>query len=272
MRQCYKIRNLFGSYLYNSISPEERAEVDNHIKTCQKCADDLHSQRKTLDKISIFTRVDDSQQIDQDRFMWNVYKRIASETVKRRSRSVFITRYVLQPAVATLIVVSVITIGVLRFNPNDDNLSPEISITSVDLPHFVKREAPQNNLFKGSEVQLSKKKTTVVTTKTFSLRRVTEEQTDVKNSTPITEHEKPDVLVSKEMSSNSRNLLISADIINYSLKDPRKALSRYDMIVNYYPNTDAAQEAKERIKSILDSEFSSQSESSNVEDTANAGI
>jgi len=261
MRQCYKIRNLFGSYLYNSISPEERAEVDNHIKTCQKCADDLHSQRKTLDKISAFTRVDDLQQMDQDRFMWNVYKRIASETIKRRSRSVFITRYVLQPAVATLVVASVITIGVLRFNPNDNGLSPETYITSVELPHLVKREL-QDNLFKRSEVQLSKKKTTVVATK----------PSDIKRSTPITEQEKPDVLVSKEMSSNSRNLLISADIINYSLKDPRKALARYDMIVNYYPNTDAAQEAKERIKSILDSEFSSQGESSNVEDTANASI
>jgi len=271
MRQCYKIRNLFGSYLYNSISPKERAEVDNHIKTCQKCADDLHSQHKTLDKISVFTCVGDLQQIDQDRFMWNVYKRIASETIKRRSRSVFITRYVLQPAVATLVVVSVITIGVLRFNSNDNDLSPEISITSVELPHLVKREL-QDNLFKGSELQLSKKKTLVVATKPFSFRRVTEEQTDIKKSTPITEQEKPDVLVSKEMSSNSRNLLINADIINYSLKDPRKALSRYDMIVNYYPNTDAAQEAKERIKSILDSEFSSQSESSNVENTANAGM
>jgi hypothetical protein len=175
----------------------------------------------------------------------------------------------------------VITIGVLRFNSNDNDLSPEISITSVELPHLVKREL-QDNLFKGSELQLSKKKTLVVATKPFSFRRVTEEQnsfrrvteeqTDIKKSTPITEQEKPDVLVSKEMSSNSRNLLINADIINYSLKDPRKALSRYDMIVNYYPNTDAAQEAKERIKSILDSEFSSQSESSNVENTANAGM
>jgi hypothetical protein len=264
MRQCYKIRNLFGSYLYNSISPEERAEVDNHVKTCQKCADDLHSQRAILDKISLFTRVDDSKQIDSDRFMLNVYKKIASETVKRRSRSVFITRYVLQPAVATLVVISVITIGVLRFtsNDNDGDLYPEIAMISVELPHSIKIESPQNNIFKGSEIQSIKKKTTVVTTN----------PSDIKKSTPITEQEKPDVLVSKEMSSNSRNLLISADIINYSLKDPKKALSRYDMIVNYYPDTDAAQEAKERIKSIIESEYSSQSESSNLEDTANAGI
>jgi hypothetical protein len=263
MRQCYKIRNLFGSYLYNSISPEERAEVNNHVKTCQKCADDLNSQRKILDKISVFTYTDDVQQIDQEKFMWNVYKRIASETIKRRSRRVFITRYVLQPAIATLVIVSVITIGALRFSSNDDNdLSNDISITSVQLPSLVKKEAQQGNSFKESEIQLSKKKTTIATSK----------PSDVKKLTPITEQEKLDVLVSREMSSNSRNLLMNADIINYSLKDPRKALSRYDMIVNYYPDTDAAQEAKKRIKSILDSEFTSQNENSNIEDTVNVGI
>jgi hypothetical protein len=263
MRQCYKIRNLFGSYLYNSISSEERAEVEKHVETCHKCAEDLQTRRKALDKIGVYTHTTDVPQIDQEQFMWNVYKRIASETLKRRSRRVFVTRYVLQPAFATLVIVSVITIGALRFNSNDNTeLSNDISVTSIQLPNLAKKETKQSNPFKETERQLSKKKITVASVK----------PSEAKKPTPIKEQRKTDVLVSKERSSNSRNWLMDADIINYSLKDPRKALTRYEMIINYYPDTDAAQEAKKRINSILNSESILRDESSNLEDMANTGI
>jgi hypothetical protein len=263
MLQCYKIRNLFGSYLYNSISSEERAEVEKHVETCHKCAEDLQTRRKALDKIRVYTQTTDLPQIDQEQFMLNVYKRIASETLKRKSRRVFVTRYVLQPAFATLVIVSVITIGALRFSSNDNTeLSNDISVTSIQLPSLAQKEAKQPNPFKETEQQLSKKKITVASIK----------PSEAKKPTPIKEQRKTDVLVSKERSSNSRNLLMDADIINYSLKDPRKALTRYEMIINYYPDTDAAQEAKKRINSILNSESILRDESSNLEDMANTGI
>jgi len=262
MRQCYKIKNLFGSYLYNSISPEERAEVERHVKTCHKCTEDLQTRRKALDKIGVYTYATDIPQIDQERFMWNVYKRIASETLKRRSKQVILMRYVLQPAVATLVIASIITIGTLQFRPqNYTEPSSGIPIASIQTNNSIKKEAKQ--IIKETERQLSKKKTTVVTAK----------PSNTKKTAPIMKkQEKPDVLVSNERSSNSRNWLMNADVINYSLKDPRRALSRYEMIIDYYPDTDAAQEAKKRIKSILDSEFTSQDENSNVEDMVNSGI
>jgi len=263
MRQCYKIRNLLGSYLYDNVSPEERVEVENHIQKCGKCAEDLQTRRRILDKIEVYTDTSEESQINQEKFMWNVYKRIASETLKRRSRRVFVFKYVLQPAFATFVIVSVITIGAIRFSSHDNSeISTEISSTLVRLPDLVKNESPQDNRFKETVKQIDKKKTTVAVTK----------PSVIKKSAVVTEQEKPDLLVSNEMSSSSRNLLINADIINYSLKDPRKALSHYEMIVKYYPKTDAAQEAKKRIKSILDSEFTSQSESSSSEDTVNTGI
>lgn len=264
MKQCYKIRNLFGSYLYNSISSEERAEVENHLKTCQKCAEDMQTRRRILDKIEVYTDASENSQFDQEKFMWNVYKKIASETLKRRSRRVFVFKYVLQPAFATLIIVSVITIGAIRFNSQDNReITSEISVTSVPLPDLPKKESSQvTNPYKEANSQLDKNRTTVATAKPLVVNK----------TAPITEQGKPDIFVSKEMSSSSRNLLINADIINYSLKDPRKALSHYEMIVKYYPNTDAAQEAQKRIKSILDSEFTSQSENSRSGDVVNSGI
>jgi len=61
-------------------------------------------------------------------------------------------------------------------------------------------------------------------------------------------------------------------LINYSLRQPQRALSRYQMIIDHYPDTDAAKEAQKRIKTILDSEYNYQDEKAILDESLKTDI
>jgi len=65
---------------------------------------------------------------------------------------------------------------------------------------------------------------------------------------------------------------MDADFVNYSLRDYSRALAEYRKIIEDYPDTDAAIEARGRIKAILDAERNARIERTEPELIINAGI
>ena len=95
MKKCDKIKDLFGPYLYNSVTPAERAAVEEHIENCEECADDLRSRQKVLETLRLDLQTEEMPQKTQDNFAYNVYRRIAGESLQQRSRQVFLRRFIL---------------------------------------------------------------------------------------------------------------------------------------------------------------------------------
>ncbi len=272
MSKCYKVKNLFGSYIYNTITPEERAEVEEHVKTCQKCAEDLRTQQEALAMIRMPQSIDESAlQLDEGRFMWNVYRRIALESMKRTSRQVTLRKFVFQPAIATVAIVFVMALVVTRFdNPEspDYTFTPVASNTTTALPEIAElsaeiRESKQAGIERAFVEEESPKPMD---------RIVAKGSATAKKKAESVIQTRPDFLLTQVRLSNSREWLMNADVINYSLGEPQRALSKYQMIVEHYPDTDAAREAQKRIKTILNSEFESQIREVTVDTESSPGI
>ena len=261
MKQCQKIKDLFGSYLYNTITPIERAKVEKHLQTCQECTEDLKTRRITLGKIGKYVADSESAEIDQERFMWNVYKKIATDSIRQKRRQIVVRKFVLQPAIATLAVALIISFVSVRLRLND--VPETIGNTSVAL---VQPSSENNKETK----QIAKAKSMVVE-KTKHKNTVVAKKANEKPKSPLVQP-KPDVLVTKAELSNSRDWLMDADFTYYSLGDSRRALSKYDTIIKRYPDTDAAREAKSRIDSIIGSEFSEQEENTGNIELIKTGI
>ena len=51
MKECSKVKKLFGAYLYNNATPTERGAVEKHIKDCEECASDLQSRQAVLEEL-----------------------------------------------------------------------------------------------------------------------------------------------------------------------------------------------------------------------------
>jgi len=268
MSKCYKIKNLFGSYIYNTITLEEKAEVEEHVKTCLKCAEDLRTQQETLAMIRIPHNIDESAlKLDEDRFMGNVYRSIALESMKHRSRQVTLRKFVFQPAMATVAVVFIIALVLTRFdNPEslDRTFTPVASNTTTALPDIsVMSESKQADIDKDFVAEVSHKPMEKIVAKSSAT---------AKKKTESVVQTKPDFLLTQVRVSNSRDWLMSADVINYSLGEPQRALSKYQMIVEHYPDTDAAREAQKRINTILNLEFQSRVAEVALETESNSGI
>jgi hypothetical protein len=234
MKGCDKVRGLFGSYIYGGMTPGERAAVDNHIRDCESCASELQSLQKILEKMGSDPQFDDISQTTQDDFTRNVYKRIASDVLRRRSKQIFLRKFVLQPSLAGIVLA--VVIAVFRFQPGLVTVS-EPSHTAVLTDETSKKELRAS-----------------LAVKEFFGREGTPREPEmtytVMREAPLTEPSSSDLDRLVQDLSDSERLLQSADFINYSLRDRRRALAEYLRVVDYYPETDAAMEAKERIRAI----------------------
>jgi hypothetical protein len=238
MKKCDKVRGLFGSYIYGGMTPGERAAVDNHIKDCENCASELQGLQKILEKMGSDPQLDDMTQRMQDDFTRNVYKRIVSDVLRRRSKQIFLRKFVLQPSLAGIVLA--VVIAVFRFHPGLVTVS-EPSHTAVLTDETSKKELRAS-----------------LAVKEFFGREGTPRKPEmsytVMREAPITETSSSDLDRFVQDLSDSERLLQSADLINYSLGDRRRALAEYQRVVDYYPETDAGMEAKERIRAILGTE------------------
>jgi hypothetical protein len=255
MKQCQKIKDLFGSYLYNTITLSERTEVEKHLQTCQECTEDLKTRHKALGKIGKYITDSENADVDQERFMWNVYKKIATDSIRQKRRQVVVRKFVLQPAIATLAVTLIISFVAVKFRSNDVfETTGNIPIASVQSSNETNKETKQIAKARPKNVEKTKQ------------GNITDAKKANEKPKSSFVQSKPDVLISKAKSSNSSNLLKDADFIYFSLNDSMRALSKYEIIIKHYPDTDAAREAKNRIDTIIGSEFSSQEENTvNIE-------
>jgi hypothetical protein len=264
MKQCQKIKDLFGSYLYNTITLNERTEVEKHLQTCQECSEDLKTRHKVLGKIGKYIADSENANVDQERFMWNVYKKIATDSIRQKRKQMVVRKFVLQPAIATFAVVLIISFVAIKFRSNDAfETTGNIPVASVQSSKEANKETKQIILSK----QIVKAKPMIIEkTKRENTTTVAKKANEKPKSSFV--QSKPDVLISKAKSSNSSNWLKDADFIYFSLNDSMRALSKYEMIIKHYPDTDAAREAKIRIDAIIGSEIGSEF-SSQEENTGN---
>jgi hypothetical protein len=256
MKECDKVRGLFGSYVYGGMTPGERTAVDNHIKDCENCASELQSLQKILEKVESDSQMDDMPQRMHDDFTRNVYKRIASDVLRRRSKQLFMRKFVLQPSLAG--VVLAVVIAVFRFHPGLVTVS-EPSHTAVLTDETSKKELRAS-----------------LAVKEFFGREGTPQESEtsyaVMRKTPLPERSSSDLDRFVQDLPDSERLLQSADFINYSLGDRRRALAEYQRLVDYYPETDAAMEAKERIGAIRGVEYNIQIEKADAKQPTDIGI
>lgn len=246
MKKCDKVRGMFGSYIYGGITPGERIAVDNHIKSCEDCASELRGLQKILEKMGSDPQLDDMPQTMQDDFTRNVYKRIASDVLRRRSKQIFLQKFVLQPSLAG--VVLAVLIAVFRFHPGLVTVN-EPSHTPVLTDETSKKELRASLAVKEFFGREGTPRESAMSYVGIPIK-IGDSGTVVKEG-PLTEPSSSDLDRFVQDLSDSERLLQSADLINYSLGDRRRALAEYQRVVDYYPETDAGMEAKERIRAIL---------------------
>ena len=267
MKQCQKIKDLLGSYLYNTITLNERTEVEKHLQTCQECTEDLKTRHKALGKIGKYVTGSENADVDQERFMWNVYKKIATDSIRQKRRQVVVRKFLLQPAIATLAVALIISFVAVKFRSNDVfETTGNIPVASVQSSNETNKETNQIILSR----QIAKAKSMIVEKTKQGNTTVAKKANEKLKSSFV--QSKPDVLISKARLSNSSNWLKDADFTYFSLNDSVRALSKYEMIIKHYPETDAAREAKSRIDTIIGSEFSSQEENTGNIELIKTGI
>ena len=239
MKECDKIRDLFGLYLYNSVTPTERSSVEQHIDECEECADDLRSRQKVLEKIQPSSQPEDMPQRTQDRFARGVYRRIALESLQRRSRQSFLRRFVLQPSLAAVALAAGIGIGFLRFHPGTIIVGePAPSVAQAD-------ETDRRELRAASYMEEFLERQGI----SYYTREPGDTAVDGVSSTEQTSSD-IDPFMQDRMLTDSRHRLEDANLI-YSLGDAERALAAYQRLVDDHPDTDAAAEAQGKISVIL---------------------
>lgn len=257
-KECKKVEKLFGAYIYNIVTPTERAYVEDHISKCPNCASDLFSRQAVLGTLKPYEEIREIPQRVQDDFALNVYKRIALDSLKRQSRRVHLQRYVLQPSFATLMIIFGLATFFLRMHPGqfvtvvkepvpvvvktEENAKKDIRASSY-VDEFFQREGVE---FKAQPAKPAKPAAKVADAKSKTL-----------------DEQKPSLetpnLVSG-LAPDPKSLLEEANFIHFSLGDRKRAMSQYQKLVDNYPNTEAAAAAGEMIKSIRDFEYRVQNE------------
>ncbi len=271
MKECDKIKNLFGFYLYNDVTSDERIAVEDHIARCKKCAEDLRSRQEVLKVIGPHPLPDMMPESVQDNFAWNVYKRIAGEVLRQQPRQVFFRRFVMQPTIAALALAIGVAIGSFWLHPPVSTIVPGSSVITAKVEESIK-ESPQPAI-RVEGVTDQRKRTAfeqpprisrnVLVAKSKTSKESSEAPTARENktvqmvSTTFTKRMDltPEALLSNLQTLNLQDQLADADFINYSLRDPRRALAAYQRIVEDYPDSNVAIDAKERIDAILSSEY-----------------
>jgi hypothetical protein len=238
MRECDEIKDLLGLYLYDSATPTERAAVEEHIAGCERCADDLRSRQKVLKKLRSDSQPAEMPKRAQDTFAINVYKRIALESLRQRTRTP-LRSLILQPSLAAVALVIGIAIGFFRFSP---------------VPVMVSESEPA--VVKADETS-KKEARAALYAKEFLERNGTAYEREpgytAIDRVSTTEQPSTDLhhFIQDILLTDSQRQLEDANLI-YSLGDHRRALAGYQRLVDRYPDTDAAVEAQGKIASILD--------------------
>lgn len=258
MKKCDKVKDLFGAYLHDDVTSAERAEVEEHISDCEECAVDLRSRQKVLEMLKPDPQPDEIPQGTQDEFAWNVYRRIARDAANQRSRQIRTRRFILQPALATVALVAILVIAVSQFHPGDSgrNLAPVAAVDRTAQAELRVKEVIEEYLAR--QGMLPERGLSYTTTDRASV--ADRSPSDV--SYRVQDALLPDL----------QRRLESASFIDYSLGDRKRALAEYRQLVDYYPGTDVAEEARGRIRAISGMEYGIQIEDVDERQITDMGI
>jgi len=263
-KECKKVQELFGAYIYNSATPSERADVEKHISYCKKCAADLFSRQKVLIKFKVSKEMSDMSQTAQDKFAINVYKKIAMDSLKHYSRQALLRKFVLQPSLALIIIAVSITAFFLRFHPGQmptiakEPVSVASKIETINANESSKKESRADLYVK--EFYTRQNTDNKEKPRTDELVNIPEGKTNIPENSPLTS----DKVAMEEatLTSGPKSMLEEANFLNFSLGDKKRAMAQYQKLVDNYPDSVAAEVAWEMIKSIRSSEYRVQNETS----------
>jgi len=258
MKKCDKVKDLFGAYLQDDVTPAEGATVEEHVSSCEKCAVDLNSRQKVLEMITPVPPPDEIPQKTQDDFAWNVYRRIAADTMRQRSRQVFVRRFVLQPTFAAVALAAVLTIGVTQFRP-DSNLQKLTPVAAND--RTSQKELRARLKFREFFQEQG------MVFEDESDYTMTDEVTVARGSSSDSSYR-----VQSSLLPDSQRRWENANFIHYSLGDRERALAEYRQLIDHYPDTDFAKEARVRIRTISGTEYGNAVETVDEEQSINMGI
>ncbi len=255
MKKCDKIKDLFGAYLLDDVTPAERATVEEHISSCEKCAVDLKSRQRVLEMIKPAPLPDEIPQKIQDDFAWNVYRRIAADTMHQRTRQVFVRRFVLQPTFAAVAIVAVLAIGVTQFRPDSklQKLTP-VAVNNRTIQKELRAKLKVKEFFQEQGM-------------------VFEDESDYAMSDEVTvAHGSSSDSSQTALLPDSQRRWENANFIHYSLGDLKRALANYRQLVDQYPGTDVAKEAQVMIRTISGTEYGNVVETVDEEQSISMGI
>ncbi len=246
MKKCYKVKKLFGPYIYNIAENEERDIVENHIKICRKCADDLRTRQNILKRAEPTLLSYNQTAIQDERFAENVYKRLALEVLNHRSRQIFIQRYILRPSFALAIIIIGIMFSISRLN------SPIlVKSTEVRIPTAKEIRLHEQKTY--AQAKITDSKSVPNAKKSYAIPN---EPLEKQSADDYSDNmEKSDITADVIQSDDPMERLVDANMINYSLGDKRRAMAEYQRIIDDYPDTNAASQARNLLKLIMESEM-----------------
>ncbi len=258
MKKCDKIKDLFGAYLQDDVTPSERATVEEHISSCEKCAVDLKSRQRVLEMIKPAPPPDEIPQKIQDDFAWNVYRRIAADTMHQRTRRVFVRRFVLQPTFAAVAIVAVLAIGVTQFRPDSklQKLTP-VAANNRNIQKELRAKLKVKEFFQEQGMVFEDE----------SDYAMSDETTVAHGSSSDVSHRAQTSLL-----PDSQRRWENANFIHYSLGDWKRALAEYRQLVDDFPDTDYAREAQVMISTISGMEYGNVVETVDEEQSISMGI
>ena len=247
MKKCDKVKDLFGAYLHDDVTSAERAAVEEHISNCEECTVDLQSRQKVLEMLKPDPQPDGIPQRTQDDFSRNVYKRIARDAMHQRSRQIRTRRFVLQPAFAAVALAAVLVIGVTQFHSGDGTIGKLTAVAPADKAAQLELKGKElREKFLARQGMIPERETSYVTTDKVSV---------ADRSSSGVSYRVQDALL-----PDLQRRLENANFIDYSLGDWKRALAKYRQLVDDYPGTDVAEEARGRMRAISGMEYGIQVE------------
>lgn len=116
---CQKIEDLLSAYLEGELSLEEKSTVEEHLRTCPRCASLYQEIKQATESLDDFPEAEMSEELVQ-----RLYK-IPQPKKKFRLNFDFLLRPSLQPVLAAATVLLVI-ISFYFFNPDQNVLNQKL--------------------------------------------------------------------------------------------------------------------------------------------------
>ena len=121
--ECKDVQKKLAAYMEGAVSPNDRKDIDNHLKECQQCSQYLADLRKTLSYVDTLEQIESPTWLTKE-----VMKRVRTEAKPKRSilKTLFLPLHVKLPIEAAVLIL-VATTGVYLFK----SIQPEVKLAKA---------------------------------------------------------------------------------------------------------------------------------------------